>query len=57
MEATKTIDNILILWLLAAVTAILLTAAIWSARTHHAARTIQWQADTSWSKSWQEYVK
>lgn len=51
MEATKSY-NILILWLLAAATAILLMSAIWSAMTHTTTRTIQWQSDTSWVKGW-----
>lgn len=50
MEATKT-DNILILWLLAAVTAIVLLVA--AAHTHKvSAPTMQWQADSSWVKGW-----
>ena len=52
MNKTLSTDNILILWLLAAVTTILLASAIWSARPHTAARTIHWQSDTSWVKSW-----
>ena len=51
MEATTKTEPI-ILWLLAAVTTILLASAIWSARPHTAARTIHWQTDTSWVKSW-----
>ena len=50
MEATKSTDNILILWLLAAATAIIL---LMSAQTHKvSAPTMQWQSDTSWVKSW-----
>lgn len=49
MESTKSTD-ILILWLLAAVTAIILLV---SAHTYKvAAPTMQWQSDTSWVKSW-----
>lgn len=51
MEATKSTDNILILWLLAAVTAIVLLVS--AANTHKvAAPTMQWQTDSSWVKSW-----
>ena len=50
MESTKSTDNILILWLLAAVTAIVLLV---SAHTYKvSAPTMQWQSDTSWVKSW-----
>ena len=50
MEATKSTDNILILWLLAAATAIIL---LMSAHTHKvSAPAMQWQADSSWVKSW-----
>lgn len=51
MEATKTTDNILILCLLAAVMAIVLFVSL--AHTPKvSAPTMQWQADSSWIKSW-----
>ena len=51
MEATKSTDNILILWLLAAATAIVLFVSL--AHTPKvSAPTMQWQRDTSWVKSW-----
>ena len=50
MESTKTTDNILILWLLAAAMAVIMLV---SAQTHKvSAPTMQWQADSSWVKSW-----
>ena len=50
MEATTKTEPILILWLLAAATAIIL---LMSAQTHKvSAPTMQWQSDTSWVKSW-----
>jgi biotin transporter BioY len=53
MSKTISTDNILILWLLAAATAIiLLVSAKWSARTHPVAPTMQWQSDSSWVKVW-----
>lgn len=51
MEATKTTDSILILWLLAAVMAIILLVSV-AHTTKVAAPTMQWQSDTSWVKSW-----
>ena len=51
MESTKTTDNILILWLLAAVTAIVLFVAA-AHTTKVAAPAMQWQADSSWVKPW-----
>lgn len=51
MESTKTTDNILILWLLAAATAIVLVVAA-AHTTNVEVPTMQWQADSSWVKSW-----
>lgn len=51
MEATKTTDNILILWLLAAAISIVLLVSV-AHTTKVAAPTMQWQSDTSWVKSW-----
>lgn len=51
MEATKTTDNILILWLLAAFIAIVLIVAA-ANTTKVSAPAMQWQSDTSWVKSW-----
>lgn len=51
MNKTLLTDNILILWLLAAVTAIVLFVSL--AHTPKvSAPTMQWQADSSWVKSW-----
>lgn len=50
MNKTLSTDNILILWLLAAVTAIVLLVLIHTPKV--ATPTMQWQADTSWVKSW-----
>ena len=50
MEATKSTDNILILWLLAVAMAVIMLV---SAYTHKvSAPTMQWQSDTSWVKGW-----
>ena len=50
MEATTKTDNILILWLLAAATAIIMLV---SAHTHKvSAPTMQWQTDSSWYSGW-----
>ena len=50
MEATKSTDNILILWLLAAVMAVIMLV---SAHPHKvSAPTMQWPSDSSWVKSW-----
>ena len=51
MEATKTTDNILILWLLAAAISIVLLVAA-ANTTKVEVPTMQWQIDTSWVKSW-----
>ena len=51
MEATKTTDNILILWLLAAAISIVLFVSL--AHTNKVeVPTMQWQADSSWVKPW-----
>ena len=51
MTATTKTDPILILWLLAAVTAIVLLVS--TAHTPKvSAPTMQWQTDSSWVKSW-----
>lgn len=50
MTKINNITDIIILWLLAAVTAIVLLV---SAHTHKvSAPTMQWQSDTSWVKPW-----
>lgn len=51
MNKTLSTDNILILWLLAAVTAIVLLVSA-SNTPKVAAPTMQWQADSSWVKGW-----
>lgn len=51
MEATKSTDIILILWLLAAVTAIVLLVSA-AHTTKVDVPTMQWQSDSSWLKSW-----
>ena len=51
MEATKSTDNILILWLLAAAISIVLLVAA-ANTTKVEVPTMQWQSDSSWVKSW-----
>lgn len=51
MNKTLSTDNILILWLLAASTAIVLVVAA-AHTTKVAAPAMQWQSDSSWVKSW-----
>ena len=55
MEATKSTDNILILWLLAAFMAIVLLVSA-AHTTKVDVPTMQWQADTSWVSGW-NYIK
>lgn len=51
MEATKTTEPILVLWLLAAATVIVFFVSL--AHTPKVATsTMQWQSDSSWVKSW-----
>ena len=53
MKREHTIENILILWLLAAVMAVIVLAAL--AMGHHSVshtKVQMWQADSSWVKSW-----
>lgn len=51
MNETLSTDNILIIWLLAAVTAIVLLVSA-AHTTKVSAPTMQWQADSSWVKGW-----
>lgn len=51
MNKTLSTDNILILWLLAAVTAIVLVVSA-AHTTKVEVPTMQWQSDTSWVKGW-----
>lgn len=53
MNRTLSTNNILILWLLAAVMAVIVLAAL--AMGHHSVshtKVQMWQADSSWVKSW-----
>ena len=51
MNKTLSTDNILIIWLLAASIAIVLLVAV-AHNTKVSAPAMQWQADSSWVKSW-----
>lgn len=55
MSKTISTDNIIILWLLAVVTAIVLFVSL-SHTPKVSAPTMQWQADSSWVKGW-NYIK
>lgn len=53
MKREHTIENILILWLLAAVMAVIVLAAL--AMGHHSVsqtKVQMWQADSSWVNGW-----
>ena len=53
MNRTLSTNNILIIWLLAAVMAVIVLAAL--AMGHHSVshtKVQMWQADSSWVKSW-----
>ena len=58
MNRTLSTNNILILWLLAAVMAVIVLAAL--AMGHHSVshtKVQMWQADSSWVKSWNFFNK